>query len=90
MSTLRTRVERALAKTLASPIPPLLTIQVPAQTMPAPTREAKAEAALLMRAMGRVWALRGDADGEGPSPSAQRRETTRQLLTLVKTKPEVY
>ena len=34
--------------------------QAPAQTMPAPTREAKAEAAALMRAMARVWALRGD------------------------------
>ena len=39
---------------------PLPRTQAPAQTMPAPTREAKAEAAALMRAMARVWALRGD------------------------------
>ena len=39
---------------------PLLDPLAPAQTMPAPTREAKAEAARLMRAMERAWALRGE------------------------------
>ena len=39
---------------------PLLDPLAPAQTMPAPTREAKAEAGRLMRAMERAWALRGE------------------------------
>ena len=39
---------------------PLLDPLAPAQTMPAPTREAKAEAGRLMRAMERAWVLRGE------------------------------
>ena len=39
---------------------PLLDPLAPAQTMPAPTREAKAEAGRLMRAMEHAWVLRGE------------------------------
>jgi len=42
---------------------PLRDPAAPAQTVPSPTREAKAEAAALMRSMERVWLLRGDVLG---------------------------